>query len=423
MLLIEALRVLLCLCAGEILSCVGVLPFPGSVIALVLLLANLALIGDVPPQLGRLADNVLSVLGMLFVPTGVGLLAYTHLLRTEFAPIAAAILGGTLLTIVVTAFAAERLAEWKQRSGSQETERPSMSPFDPVVWHKIELAPAVGVGATVAAYVIAVRLQRWSGGSAIFNPTLIAILLLAFAVKLSGMDYADYVRSAGVVTFALSPAVVLLAVPLFRQRRLIRDSARIILGSLALGLPTGILSAIGIAWLLRADRVTILLLAPKSTNCGHRNRHIGKNRRGPVFNRRARYHDRDHGRRHWPHCDPSNGRQRPSLRRIGYGDRLAWHRHRQGAANGRNRRRLCRPRHEPQRNPDGHPAAVGGKSLLTWTTGSPALSGIMTLHAAFGHPGHNTLPSQSDCAQSIPISTRSPKNAGTTLKDQRARQP
>jgi holin-like protein len=115
MLLIEALRVLMCLCAGEILSGVGVLPFPGSVIGLVLLLANLALIGEVPPQLGRLADNVLSVLGMLFVPTGVGLLAYTRLLRTEFVPIAAAVLGGTLMTIVVTAFAAERLADLETR--------------------------------------------------------------------------------------------------------------------------------------------------------------------------------------------------------------------------------------------------------------------------------------------------------------------
>jgi holin-like protein len=115
MLLIEALRVLTSLCAGEILSGLGVLPFPGSVIALVLLLANLALIGEVPPQLGRLADNVLSVLGMLFVPTGVGLLAYTHLLRTEFAPITAAILGGTLITIVVTAFGAERLAQWETK--------------------------------------------------------------------------------------------------------------------------------------------------------------------------------------------------------------------------------------------------------------------------------------------------------------------
>ena len=111
MLITEAFRVLACLCAGEILSGIGLLPFPGPVIGLVFLLANLALIGEVPQALGRLADNVLSVLGMLFVPTGVGLLACTHLLRTEFAPIAAGIFGGTLVTIVVTALAAKHLAE------------------------------------------------------------------------------------------------------------------------------------------------------------------------------------------------------------------------------------------------------------------------------------------------------------------------
>lgn len=83
MLITEAFRVLACLCAGEVLSGVGLLPFPGAVIGLVFLLANLALIGDVPKPLGRLADNVLAVLGMLFVSTGVGLLAYTHLLRTD----------------------------------------------------------------------------------------------------------------------------------------------------------------------------------------------------------------------------------------------------------------------------------------------------------------------------------------------------
>jgi hypothetical protein len=57
----------------RILSGIGVLPFPGPVIGLVLLLANLALIGEVPQQLGRLADIVLAVLGMLFMSTGVGL--------------------------------------------------------------------------------------------------------------------------------------------------------------------------------------------------------------------------------------------------------------------------------------------------------------------------------------------------------------
>ncbi|HME86304.1 MAG TPA: CidA/LrgA family protein [Roseiarcus sp.] len=115
MLITEALRILACLCAGEILSGVGFLPFPGPVIGLVFLLTNLALIGEVPQPLGRLADNVLAVLGMLFVPTGVGLLAYTHLLRTEFVPIAAAIVVGTLVTIVVTALTSKRLAEFEAK--------------------------------------------------------------------------------------------------------------------------------------------------------------------------------------------------------------------------------------------------------------------------------------------------------------------
>jgi transposase len=44
------------------------------------------------------------------------------------------------------------------------------------------------------------------------------------------------------------------------------------------------------------------------------------------------------------------------------------HRHCQGTTNGRNSRRFSGPRHEPQRNLDGHPAATSGKSLLTWIT-------------------------------------------------------
>ncbi len=143
-----------------------------------------------------------------------------------------------------------------------------MPPLDPNAWHKIALLPAIGVGATVGAYVIALRLQRWSGGHPVLNPTLVAIALIAFAVKISGLDYASYAQSAGVVTFALAPAVVLLAVPLFRQRQLIRESAGIVAGALAVGLPTGILSAVGIAWLLHADRLTLLSLAPKSTTAG-----------------------------------------------------------------------------------------------------------------------------------------------------------
>ena len=66
----------------------------------------------------------------------------------------------------------------------------------------------------------------------------------------------------------LGPAVVLLAVPLFRQRAIIRASARLIAVGLAVGLPVGVLSAVGLAWLLGATPQTILSLAPKSVTAG-----------------------------------------------------------------------------------------------------------------------------------------------------------
>jgi len=66
----------------------------------------------------------------------------------------------------------------------------------------------------------------------------------------------------------LGPAVVLLAVPLFRQRAVIRASARLIAVGLGVGLPVGVLSAVGIAWVMGARSQTILSLAPKSVTAG-----------------------------------------------------------------------------------------------------------------------------------------------------------
>ncbi len=107
----EIARLFMCFALGEILSRTGLLPFPGSVIGLVLLYANLLILGRLPALLGTLADNVLGFLGMLFVPAGVGVLAYLDLFRAEAVPIAAAVLGGTAVTVAVTAMAADRIAQ------------------------------------------------------------------------------------------------------------------------------------------------------------------------------------------------------------------------------------------------------------------------------------------------------------------------
>ena len=71
-------RVLCWLCVGEIAARSGLLPLPAPVTGLILLYADLAVRGKLPDELGILADRLLQLLGMLFVPAGVGVIAHLH---------------------------------------------------------------------------------------------------------------------------------------------------------------------------------------------------------------------------------------------------------------------------------------------------------------------------------------------------------
>jgi predicted murein hydrolase (TIGR00659 family) len=143
-----------------------------------------------------------------------------------------------------------------------------MSVFDPVTWAALVEQPVLEIGATVFANLAAVRLCRRFGNHPLLNPTLVAIVILAIATRAIGVPYATYLRGASFIHFLLGPAVVLLAVPLFRQTALIRASGGLIVAGLAVGLPTGILSAVGIAWALGASSQTVLSIAPKSVTTG-----------------------------------------------------------------------------------------------------------------------------------------------------------
>jgi holin-like protein len=111
----EIARVLFWLEAGDLLARLGILPVPSPVIGLMLLYGNLLIRGEVPAELGGIADRLLGVLGMLFVPAGVGVVGYLDLLQAEIVPVMAAVIGGTLITIAATAFAAERFGALSER--------------------------------------------------------------------------------------------------------------------------------------------------------------------------------------------------------------------------------------------------------------------------------------------------------------------
>jgi holin-like protein len=94
---------LVCQLAGEVIAVATGVPIPGPVIGMALLFFGLALHGAVPDGLRDTAGGLLKHLALLFVPAGVGIMAHLTLLADEGWPILAALVGGTVITIAVTA--------------------------------------------------------------------------------------------------------------------------------------------------------------------------------------------------------------------------------------------------------------------------------------------------------------------------------
>lgn len=100
---------LVCQLAGEVVSRGFGLPVPGPVLGLVLLVIGLGVWGRgrddaavASSAVARVSNGLLAHLALLFVPAGVGVVEYGGLLKAEALPLAAALLGSTAITLVVT---------------------------------------------------------------------------------------------------------------------------------------------------------------------------------------------------------------------------------------------------------------------------------------------------------------------------------
>lgn len=102
--MLEGLTILIFLqFLGEIIAGVTRLPIPGPVIGLGLL-AGFALIrGKMPEPVVIAGDSILKHLSLLFVPAGVGLIAFGPQLAAEGPRIIVLLIASTAITMAVTA--------------------------------------------------------------------------------------------------------------------------------------------------------------------------------------------------------------------------------------------------------------------------------------------------------------------------------
>lgn len=117
---------------------------------------------------------------------------------------------------------------------------------------------------TLGAYSLAVSVQRFGRRSALLNPTLLSIVCVVPVLWSLNVDYQSYFAAAQPVHFLLGPAVVALAVPLYRHARLVRERAVDLLMGLAVGSFTSVATGLAIAWSFGVSRADLLSVAPKS---------------------------------------------------------------------------------------------------------------------------------------------------------------
>lgn len=96
------------------------------------------------------------------------------------------------------------------------------------------------------------------------NPVLLSITAIAGILWASGYSYESYMESAVILKFLLGPAVVSLAVPVYKGRKVIVEYWREITAGIAIGGTLAILSAFYTAKLLGGTEEVLLSIALKS---------------------------------------------------------------------------------------------------------------------------------------------------------------
>ena len=91
--------------AGELVRAVTGLPVPGPVIGMVLLLIALMAKLPLPAGIHATSRKLLAYLGLLFVPAGAGIVTRLPMIGAHWLPIVIAVVGSTIITMVITALA------------------------------------------------------------------------------------------------------------------------------------------------------------------------------------------------------------------------------------------------------------------------------------------------------------------------------
>lgn len=129
---------------------------------------------------------------------------------------------------------------------------------------EVARSPLAMLAVTLSGYQLGRWLQQRTGGHALAQPVLVAIVVVGLATTAVGVDYDDYRTATELIAFWLGPATVALAVPLHRQADRLRGFVVPLLVAVVVGAAVSIASAVLLARALGADEVLERTLSTKA---------------------------------------------------------------------------------------------------------------------------------------------------------------
>lgn len=126
-------------------------------------------------------------------------------------------------------------------------------------------SPLFFVLLTLIAYRTGREVRDRTGGHALAQPVLIAVVLVGGVISLLGVEYDDYRAGTEMIAFWLGPATVALAVPLHRQAHRLRGFVLPMLVAVPLGAAVSVATGVVVVQALGGGDELARTVAPKAT--------------------------------------------------------------------------------------------------------------------------------------------------------------
>lgn len=120
-----------------------------------------------------------------------------------------------------------------------------------------------GMALSVGAYLLGIWLKKKTGFQ-IFNPLLVAIVIVIAVLSVFRIDYEEYNQGAGIISYLLTPATVCLAIPLYKQLELLKKHLVAVGTAIVAGVLGSAASIYVFARFFKLEHQAYVTLLPKS---------------------------------------------------------------------------------------------------------------------------------------------------------------